>query len=105
LALDAEVHRVEGHEAGTGLHLAEDVELELGIDVGEEDEGRTPEPVAERGAEVGEHVELRVEGLRLVQVVAVLPRPAEGPPPGRGEAVRIDAATLGEPEGALGEVR
>src|SRR5438093_645321 len=104
LALDPEVHRVERHEAGTGLHLAEDVELELGIDVGEEDKGRTPEPVAERGAEVGEHVELRVEGLRLVQVVAVLPRPAEGPPPGRLEAVQIDAAILEESEVRLREV-
>src|SRR3989442_1295357 len=104
LALDPEVHRVERHEAGTGLHLAEDVELELGIDVGEEDEGRTPEPVAERGAEVGEHVELRVEGLRLVQVVAVLPGPAERPPPRRRVAGQIHAAILEESEVRLREV-
>src|SRR5207245_10269467 len=51
-----------------------------------------------------EHVELRVEGLRLVQVVAVLPRPAEGPPPGRREAVQIDAAILEESEVRLREV-
>ena len=76
LPFDPEVHRVEGHQLRPLLHLAEHVELEPGVDVGEEEVGHTGQRGRELGAKVGENVELGVEGTRLVQIVAVRARPA-----------------------------
>src|SRR5574341_1225593 len=104
LALDPEVHRVERDDPGPLLHLAQHLELEIGVDVGEEHERRAPDLVAELRPELREHVELGVQGLRLVQVVAVLADPAEGPPLRRLEALDVHAAVREEPHVRLGEV-
>ena len=56
------------------------------------------------GPEVGEHAEPGVEGLGLVQVVAVLPHPAEGGPVGDLEAGQVHAAAGQEVQVLLREV-
>ena len=75
---DPEVHGVGRHDPRRP-HLVEHGELQLRVDVAEEDVARVAEGLGQLGAEVGEDVELGVEGVGLVQVELVAPRPAEGP--------------------------
>src|SRR6266850_6146646 len=104
LALDPEVHGVQRDEPWALLHLTEHVELELGVDVRQEQIGHPPQPVGEHRPELGEDVELRLEGLRLVQVVSVLAGPAQGAALGSLEPGDVHAAVLEEPQMRLREV-
>src|SRR5207253_6954158 len=104
LALDPEVHRVQRDQPRSLLHLAQHVQLELGIDVGQEDEVRSPKALAEDRPELCEYVQLGLEGLRLVEVVPVFAGPPERAALRGLEPGDVHAAVLEELQMRLGEV-
>src|SRR5438093_567688 len=76
-AVDPEVHRVHGHEAGVGALLAH-AALEIGLDVGQEEDFAVLGRLRELGLEGLEDVEVGGVRQALVEVVAVLAGPEEG---------------------------
>jgi len=76
-AFDPEVHRVEAREPRP-LALLAHVALEIGLDVGQEERLRVDRALRELRLEVGEDVELGVEGVADVEVPLVLTRVEEG---------------------------
>src|SRR5690606_39441742 len=89
------VHGVHRHEART-LDLIEHPPLKLRVDVAEEDVLRAPVGLGQLGREVLEDVELGVERLRLVELVAVAPLPAEGLAGLAGQPLQVDVPALEE---------
>ncbi len=75
-AFDPEIHRVERHKPCRGLQSR--LTLELWIGVGEKQERNFASRVIELRIELRQHVELRIERVRRVQVVSVFSFPEEG---------------------------
>ena len=77
-AVNPEVHRVQGHYLGPGLHLVENVELEPGFYVCQKEVGRLAVPCVQPWREIREDVKLRIQRLPGIQVLgAVDPGPAK----------------------------
>lgn len=92
LARDPEVHGVTSHETG-GLDLFQDLELKLGIDVGEQDGFGFSVAFGELGGKVFKDVELCIEGVGLVHVLAIInPRPMKGFACGALKTFEVDTA-------------
>ena len=85
--------RVEDGEPRV-LHLRQHLELQLGVDVREEHERTAAVALVEMGMEIGEHVELGFERVRVAQLEVVLAAPAEGAALRGLEAAQVDAAAL-----------
>ena len=95
--VDPEVHRVEADEPGAGALLAH-LELEVGLDVGEEQRLRGLRLLRELRLEVAEHVQLRVVGVGDVEVVVVVAAPEERLAAGDVlDVVGVDAARCAAP--------
>ena len=75
--VDPQVHRVHRDEA-RGRALLAHLALQLGLDVGEEDDLGRARGVRELRLEVLEHVEVGLERVALVDVAVVAPGPEEG---------------------------
>ena len=95
LALDPVVHGVTHHQLGR-LYLAQHVELQHRIDVAQEEVLGVAPAVGELGPEIGKHPEPGLQGLPALQVVAVLPLPAEALALGVLDPRPVDPA-LGQP--------
>jgi hypothetical protein len=77
LPLDPEVHRV-GDDELRSLDLLENLDLQGGVDVAEQDVVGVEVRLGELGFEIGEHVELRLERDAAHEVRVVAACPAEG---------------------------
>ena len=97
LAVDPEVHRVAGHDPRP-LDLLEDLPLQHGIDVAEEDELRVAVAGGDLRLEELEDVEVGADRVAGVEVERVLALPVEGLPVHPLEALEVDgpAAERGE---------
>ena len=91
LALDPVVHRIAHDERGS-RHLAQDAELQLGIDVAEKKELGRAKGLGKLGLKVGEHAEPGLERLAALEVVGVLPLPPEALAVRALDAAPIDPA-------------
>ncbi len=74
--VDPVVHCVAGNQVRL-VDLVQHAELQLGIDVTQEDVAGVAERLGDLGLEVGEHPESGLQRLPVLQVVGVLPFPAE----------------------------
>jgi hypothetical protein len=79
--------------------------LQVGLDVGEEEHGGLASCGRELRVEVGEDVELRVQGVGDGHVLLVATRPEEGAPPDDAlEIVRVDPSCAEDVELGVAEV-
>jgi hypothetical protein len=76
LALDPVVHGIAHHQLGL-LHLFQNAELKLGIDVAEEEKTSRTEGVGQPRLKLGEHSEPGLQRLPALQIVGVFPLPAK----------------------------
>ena len=103
LAADPEIHGVGGDQP-RALHLSQDLELEAGVDVAEQQKGARAEGLRQLGSEVGEDVELGVQRGAAREVRRVAARPAEGLARRPLDAGRVYAARRERVDGAIGEI-
>ncbi len=92
-ALNPEVHRVARDEFRL-LDLAQDIQLQARIDVGEEEIGRRAKLFRNLRAEVREHTEVSLECLRGIEIVSVATTPAKRLPLGALQSAEVDATLL-----------
>ncbi len=92
-SVDPEVHRVQGHQLGRPGPL-QHLQLKVGIDVRQEDQLGLAVMIRQLRLEPLEHIELRLQRDRLVELVAVLAPPPERPSGGDGQALQIHPAAL-----------
>ena len=95
LRRDPEVHGVARDEPRSA-DLVEHGPLQIGVDVAEKDVLRVAIMGGQLRVELGEHVELRVEGVRGVEVELVAALPAERAPGAADEPGEVDAARAEE---------
>jgi hypothetical protein len=98
------VHGVGRHELRPRLHLVQHLRLQLGVDVAQEEEVGFSQRRRQHGVEVAEDVEVRLQGVGLVQIEAVATLPAEGGAGGPRDPREIDASLAEEVEVGLGEI-
>ena len=92
--LDPKIHGIHRDELRP-LDLLEHLQLQPRIDVGQEDERRTPKLLGDFRREVREDAEMRFQRFRRIQIVSITPAPPETRPGRALDASEIDAA-LGE---------
>ena len=91
-ALDPVVHGVHGGEFRSALDLMEDVALQIGSDVGEEDVFGVAIFFGKARLEFGEDVEIGGEGDAIVEIFGIAAGPEEAFARGAFEAFDVDGA-------------
>jgi len=91
-ALDPVVHGVHGGEFGSALDLLEDVALEIGSNVGEENVSGIAIFFRKARLEFSEHVEIGGKGDAIIQVFGIAAGPEEAFARGALEAFDVDGA-------------
>ena len=101
--VDPVVHGVAAGEMDVG-HLGADTALEIGLDVAEEEVRLGTVAFRELGVEIGEDVEIGLEGLAVVHIGGVFSGPEEGFTGNAVETGEIDIPGGEEFDVCLGEI-
>ena len=91
LALDPVVHRVADDQLRT-LHLLEDAQLEIGIDVAQEEKARGAEGWGKTRTKVREHTETGLQRFPALEIIGVFALPPKALPVCLFDARPVDSA-------------